>query len=523
MSDAPPLLILIPVAALLAIGLAPSRLANRCAIAAVRWVPRLAVGVFFAAMLVGIELGTQPRPLAAIGAGEAPVDLVYWTGGAWIMVALVSAVGWVVARYSARYLDGDSDQGAYFCRVGGTIGAAALMALAGNLLIMVGAWSAACASLHRLLTHRKGRPVAAAGAQMKLVVDRLGDLLLAGALLLAWQAFGTLNLADLIAAGEQRIVAGQVDSAMTAFVWFAILGTAVKSAQFPFSFWLPETLDTPTPVSALMHAGIVNAGGYALVRLSPVLVAAPTALAMLAIVGVVTALVGGVAMLAQTSVKRSLAYSTIAQMGFMMFQCGLGAFAAAMLHIVAHSLYKAYAFLASGEVLVVAAAQEPVGQERAPSVPPARRLAIAACLVLGAYLATTTACGISPTTKPGGHLLGGLLCLALVRRAWHLLEHKSPWRRGYVVLSTTGLCLAYAANYLLVEAALSGSVPAVGSAPATWAAAALLLAAFGALFLGELRIADGRTIPWRHALYVHALNGFYAEAFARRGLRSLST
>ena len=134
-----------------------------------------------------------------------------------------------------------------------------------------------------------------------------------------------------------------------------VLGAMTKSAQFPFHSWLPDTMETPTPVSALMHAGVINAGGFLVIRLSPLVSLSPIALDLLALIGALTAMLGAVVMLTQTSIKRSLAYSTIAQMGFMMLQCGLGAFSAALLHIVAHSAYKAHAFLSSGSVLDSAA------------------------------------------------------------------------------------------------------------------------------------------------------------------------
>ena len=132
-----------------------------------------------------------------------------------------------------------------------------------------------------------------------------------------------------------------------------VCGAMLKSAQFPFHSWLPDTMETPTPVSALMHAGIINAGGFLIVRLSPLVTLSPLSLHILAVVGAFTAIFASLVMMTQASVKRMLAFSTIAQMGFMMLQCGVGAFSIAVLHIVAHSLYKAHAFLSSGSVVSI--------------------------------------------------------------------------------------------------------------------------------------------------------------------------
>ena len=126
------------------------------------------------------------------------------------------------------------------------------------------------------------------------------------------------------------------------------IAALLKSAQFPTHGWLTEVMETPTPVSALLHAGVINAGGFLLIRFADVMLLAPGVLAALVMIGGFTALFGSLVMLTQPAVKTSLAWSTVAQMGFMIFECGLALFPLALLHIVAHSLYKAHSFLASG-------------------------------------------------------------------------------------------------------------------------------------------------------------------------------
>jgi NAD(P)H-quinone oxidoreductase subunit 5 len=132
---------------------------------------------------------------------------------------------------------------------------------------------------------------------------------------------------------------------------FLALAAILKSAQFPTHGWLTEVMETPTPVSALLHAGVINAGGFLLIRFADVMLLSPGVLAVLVMLGGFTALFGGLVMLTQSAVKTSLAWSTVAQMGFMILQCGLALFPLALLHIVAHSLYKAHAFLASGQAV----------------------------------------------------------------------------------------------------------------------------------------------------------------------------
>jgi NADH-quinone oxidoreductase subunit L len=137
-------------------------------------------------------------------------------------------------------------------------------------------------------------------------------------------------------------------SSVSAITMVLVVTIMTKSAQFPFHVWLPGTIEAPTPVSAMLHAGIVNAGGFLVNRLAPLYGMAPTTLYLLFVVGALTALIGAAAMLAQPSIKRTLVYSTMGQMGYMVMECGLGAFALAIFHLCAHGLFKATLFLNSG-------------------------------------------------------------------------------------------------------------------------------------------------------------------------------
>jgi NAD(P)H-quinone oxidoreductase subunit 5 len=180
-------------------------------------------------------------------------------------------------------------------------------------------------------------------ARKKFIVARLGDAALLAAAVLLVAAYGTADIGAILRAAR----AGAGGNLACCAAGLLALAAFLKSAQFPTHGWLTEVMETPTPVSALLHAGVINAGGFLLIRFADVMLLAPGVLAVLLIVGGFTALFGGLVMLTQPAVKTSLAWSTVAQMGFMIFECGLGLFALALLHIVAHSLYKAHAFLAS--------------------------------------------------------------------------------------------------------------------------------------------------------------------------------
>jgi NAD(P)H-quinone oxidoreductase subunit 5 len=247
------------------------------------------------------------------------------------------------------------------------------------------------------------------------LVSRVGDVALLVAAVLVLRRYGTLDLAAI-----HDLATANADAAATndgrAIAWLLVIGCAIKTALVPFHFWLPETLEAPTPVSALMHAGVVNAGGYALIRTAPLVSLEPLALAGLVAVGGLTACLGGLMMAAQANVKRQLAFSTIAQMGLMMLQCGLGSFAAAMLHILAHSGYKAHAFLTHGEALERLQSQRlPELATAAPAGPLARglRLLVAGAgrrpdgRARGAGLAAGRLRGGEPVSRPRRSCLAG--------------------------------------------------------------------------------------------------------------------
>ena len=269
-------------------------------------------------------------------------------------------------------------------------------------------------------------------------------------------------------------------------------------------------METPTPVSALMHAGIVNAGGYLMIRTSPLVSLAPHSLTFLAMVGGLTACFGAVVMLSQNSIKKSLAYSTIAQMGFMMLQCGLGAYSAAMLHILAHSLYKAHAFLSSGSVMAHRAA---VGSTRQPSGSPDWTKVLITCAVIAGMLGASFATvGVDVSEKPGGLLLGGVVCLALTYWVSLSIQTGSHSLLAWSLIIAGALCLTYAGSFAAIDSIVSSSLPAETVNLGDWLVIAIVGFGFVGMYLLQAMLSSMRPRRrWVNALYVHASNGFYLE------------
>lgn len=437
------------------------------------------------------------------------------------MATLVAFLGVVVVRFSLRYLAGDPGQPRFLCWLGLTLACVLAMILAGTLLQLVAAWIGTSLALHRLLLFRPERRAAQLAARKKFIVSRFGDACLLGAAVLIWQGFGTLDLAALSDAARAAAQAGTAPAGIQGAALLIAAAALMKSAQFPVHGWLAEAMDTPTPVSALLHAGLVNGGGFLVVRLSDVMVLSAPSLHVLALVGGFTALLGSAVMLTQTSIKVSLAWSTIAQMGFMLLQCGLGAFSTAVLHIVAHSLYKAHAFLASGSVIDAARAPSLLGGEGA--LHPAAATALFIGAVVLAF-GVGHAMGTPFMTHPGAVVLGAILALSLVQLVAASAEGglSGPLLARCAVLAAGVAALSFALQAgasRLLGAALAPE-PALHG-PADLGIAALAIASFAALaILQALLPARGAEPRWR-AAYVHIANGLYANALADRVMARL--
>jgi NAD(P)H-quinone oxidoreductase subunit 5 len=261
------------------------------------------------------------------------------------VLLLVSFIGWVITRYSQSYLGGDAGQARYIRWLMATLAAVSVVVITNNLAVLAAAWLATSLSLHQLLTFFSTRPAALIAAHKKFLASRLGDVCLFTAVAFIAISMGSLEI-DQVTAKAQSLFT--IPWALQAGVYLIVMSALLKCAQLPVHGWLIQVMEAPTPVSALLHAGIVNLGGFLLIRLSPLVSDVSGAQTLLVVVGSITAAVAALVMMTRISVKVMLAWSTCAQMGFMLMQCGLGAYDLALLHLVAHSLYKAHAFLAAG-------------------------------------------------------------------------------------------------------------------------------------------------------------------------------
>jgi NAD(P)H-quinone oxidoreductase subunit 5 len=263
----------------------------------------------------------------------------------WVMAVLILFVIINVIAYSNRYLAGDRNQRRHRGYI--LLLAASVMAMvfADHLLVLLAAWSASNLLLVRLMIH-KGQWIAARNAGLlALKTFGLGFVVLGAGFFLLAESAGTASISGIV-----QMVGTPTTSGVAGLLLVAI-AAMTQSAAWPFHRWLLSSLNSPTPVSALMHAGVVNGGGFLLVRFAPLYATQPVLLHGLFVAGLITAVVGTFWKLLQTDLKRMLACSTMGQMGFMMMQCGMGLFAPAISHLCWHGLFKAYLFLNGSSVV----------------------------------------------------------------------------------------------------------------------------------------------------------------------------
>ncbi len=457
--------------------------------------------ILFATVLV---VGPVSATLLDFGALDLRVGLDHFST---LILLMVSFLGLVITRYSINHMGGDPRQDAFTRRLLVTISMVLLLVVTSNLLLFTIAWGASSWSLHRLLVFYPERPGAKLAAKKKFIISRLGDLCLIGVLIMTWQHYGTWNFSELFDLA-------QASPAPSGIAFLLVIGAMMKSAQLPFHSWLPETMESPTPVSALMHAGIINAGGFLILRLSPLIVQSPLALDALALVGGATAILGSLVMITQPSIKRALAWSTISQMGFMMLQCGLGAFALAALHLVAHSFYKAHAFLSAGGIVARVAKRS-----NQPTAAPARIWAFAIVVATALTFAALAAKAGLGHVHASDWVLFSVLALALVQLITGTWSARLPkfgmlWGFGLAASVTVIVVLLHGA----VESFFAGSFPEFAAIRSAFGWVLLVLVPvllFGIILL-QAQLGRGTESKSLRKLYLHAANGFYlGTLFAR--------
>lgn len=471
--------------------------------APLRWASRAAQGALvLAAMTAALWALAVPTggPSSAVRVDRVTVA----------MLLLVTTIGAVVARYSESQLARDARARRYARWLLATLASVTALVASESLVSLAAAWTATSLCLHQLLLHFEEREAAVIAAHKKFLVSRLADVFLWTGIALVQVSVGETSLSAL----ERHVALHPALPAPLALAAASFAAAAcLKSAQLPFHGWLTQVMEAPTPVSALLHAGVVNLGGFLLIRLAPLFAHAPAAQLGLVAVGMTTATVSALVMTTRVSIKVALAWSTCAQMGLMVAECGLGAWHVALLHLLAHSVYKALAFLSAGGTVAVfheraLAAREPKGSAR-------RALAGASltiCAAGGAALASIGQ-GSSGATVAERFALALLSALAVSPA----LTGASARGRGALsaeVLRAVGLVALFFGAHAMAHRFLPP--PADGSA-LPWLVFAIAIAT---LYAVETALTLAPRGPLARALHPWLFAGLYLdEAFTRATFR----
>ncbi|WP_242441582.1 NADH-quinone oxidoreductase subunit L [Pseudoalteromonas piscicida] len=265
------------------------------------------------------------------------------------VVSLISFMSFILLRYSIHYLAGEKHRNRYFRYLLITLLSVTVVVLSNHLALFWLAWVGISLSLHRLLLFYPNRPRAALAAHKKFILARLAESALLGAFICLYLSTGMLQLSDISAYYSAHT--GALSTLEQVAACLLALVALIKCAQLPVHGWLMQVVESPTPVSALLHAGIINLGGFLVMTFGPLILRVDAAKWLLLIVAGITTLLAALIMTTRISLKVRLAWSTCAQMGLMLVECALGLYELALLHLLAHSAYKAHAFLNASQWL----------------------------------------------------------------------------------------------------------------------------------------------------------------------------
>ncbi|MEE4277745.1 MAG: NADH-quinone oxidoreductase subunit L [Halieaceae bacterium] len=442
-----------------------------------------------AALLLALLLPWLDSPASGFFAAS-PMNLT--------MTVLVSFIGLIVARFSAHYLEGDEGQARFQRWLQVTLGCVAIVVTSNHFGALIAAWIGISLSLHQLLMYYPNRKRAVLAAHKKFIFARIAELSLIAAAVLLYQTHGSLLLSDILAAYATPAELSLREQLAALLIASAAM---VKCAQFPMHGWLIQVVEAPTPVSALLHAGVINLGGFLLLAFAPLMLQADLANWLLLIVAGLTCVAAALITMTRVSIKVLLAWSTVAQMGLMLVECALGQYGLALLHLVAHSCYKAYAFLSSGGEV-----ENYLRKQMAlPAAPGAATLPVLFA-VAAATLLTLVYTGYLHSDAS--------LWLLLALFPVIMLSERSSQRTQASLILTAGLGGLFVIAYAVQKAIFGGLAP-VTALPGF--AAALWCAALATLLIGAYWVLRQRGhSDLGRRLYRNLYAGFYLDEWATR-------
>ncbi len=455
-----------------------------------------------------------------------------------VMMLVISGIGMLLYRYSWRYLQQDPGLARFMTLLTLSVSTLLFMVASSDLVTMFITWQLLSWFLC-LLSHNFANLPTAKSSFRTFIMLRTGDIAFLCGIALAFHLYGTVQLGqlfELAAADHTRFAllgTGLEITGPTAVTLLLLIGAMSKSAQFPLHMWLPDSLCAPTPIHALLHAGIINAGGFLLNRLAPLYALSPVTLHLVLAVGICTIIFGKCMMLTKNDIKTTLGYSTIGQMGYMMMECGLGAFPLAIFHLIAHGLFKATVFLNCGDVIHKARLYPAKPPKQTPASPKVLHwlasLIVSLILPLAIIFGVHHALGISCLTPQGIFIFALFSWVTAAHATLTLFRLDAKWPTMSTVLFS--IVLISTGYFFAAEHFTYFLYPDPGTVAAYFQAAALpngvFLALAGSLvtsivaswFMLLLRYHDRTAVRqgdlWARA-YVFFTNRLYLDGFALR-------
>ena len=431
-----------------------------------------------------------------------------------IMLCLITIVALVIIRFSKNYLNQEPREMQYQYWFMLTLASVSVVITSNHFVIFCLAWISISVSLHQLLMFYPNRPRAALAAHKKFLISRLADVCVITGIALLYHLHHTFFISDVLSFYQQALQQPMQPAnhlSQLSAVMFAI-AAILKCAQLPLHGWLMQVMEAPTPVSAILHAGIINMGGFLMILLSPLMLQSPIAQWLLLVVGGITAIVASLIMMTRISIKVMLAWSTCAQMGFMLIECGLGLYDMALLHLIAHSFYKAYTFLSSGDAVQHYLQENLARRHVASAVSPKAMqwlITSAFAIILVSLLFLVTQTFVNNQN-------GFLAIAAIVSIAITILLSENLFSRAKIIptgLMALGVVLLYVAWHALFSHLLPLSIlqPALNGLMLAW-----VLILFTTLFFGYITLRYHPYSKCGQWLYLNLYAGFYLDEWATK-------
>lgn len=417
-----------------------------------------------------------------------------------MLLGLVAILGFTIFRYSWVAFSGQSDRGRFLRALAMTITAVVLVIISDHMLLFWAAWISVSLSLHRLILFYPERPRAQLAAHKKFLLARLSELLLGVALLLLHYHFQTSFISEAIA--QMPFAGSHIDLNIAATLLAVV--ALIKCAQLPIHGWLIQVVEAPTPVSALLHAGIVNLGGILLLFFAPVLAASSSACWLLIVWAGLSTVIAGLVSTTRISIKVKLAWSTSSQMGLMLVEIALGLYEMALLHLFAHSFYKAYSFLNSGSTVNNYLATQLSGEFK----PKVRHWTLA--LVLAIAILALAQWQFTVTNSMAAAMLVLFALAALILPSVTRFDSATPVRLLITLVVACALLAFYttAKHHLVVLMGLD--------APLNHSADNLVALFFVALFVFSMALQYWPHVRWVKRLFIWLNAGAYLDEWATR-------